>query len=225
LTAAVDGPVQAVGADWIEIWNAYINAPQPQFVFQNIYDGQTETLPAWKPGGRVVPDLNSPSLARKLCAPLQVPSEWFANGEDWPGTVDFVGRYALVGGVTKGLNAFGYLERCGTRSHRWIGPTGALGSGIASANAHTVLWESGAAGAFLPSLAKFTVDVAGLAARVVSSYEGAPNTYYSWLTSRKLYVLVNPYTPQCDPVNPCPADQSQLYVAPAPRPPQPARAH
>jgi hypothetical protein len=229
LPAAVDDPVEAVGADWIEAWNRASPASQPQLAFQNIYDGQTETLPSWKPGGRVVPDLNSPSLAHKLCAPIRVPSEWGSNSEDWPGNVRFLGRYAVVAGTTPDFNQFGYLERCGTRSHRSIGPIGALGLGLASANAHAVVWQAGLGvsdlhGAFLPSLTKFSVDTTDLVNQVVSSYTGQ-NTYESWLTSKKLYVLVNPYTEQCDPTNPCPPDPSELYVAPAPQPTHQRTAH
>jgi hypothetical protein len=115
---ALGGPVLGVGADWIEIWVPEPNVPHPQFAFQNIFSGKTQTLAGWQPGGQVIPDLNSPSLGQRLCAPVRVPDVWYTNGEDWPGTVSFFGRYAVVGGTTRAEKAFGYLERCGTRMHR-----------------------------------------------------------------------------------------------------------
>ena len=220
-------PVQGVGADWIEYWVPNPNATYQQFVFQNIDTGQTRTLAGWQPSGQVIPDLNSPSLGQRACAPVRVPDVWYADGEDWPGTVSFFGRYAVVGGTTRAEKAFGYLERCGTRMHRWIGAVGALGSGYASANAHAVVWQqsfgSDLQGAYLPSLKKFTVDTTDLVNSVYSPYYGEQNSYSSWLTSRTLYVLVQPgYPTDCTP-NPCYPDPSQLYAAPAPRQPRQRR--
>jgi hypothetical protein len=218
------GPLQAVGADWIEYWVPNPNAARQQFVFQNIYTGESRTLAAWHPGGRIVPDLNSASLGQRLCAPVRVPNAWSGNGEDWPGTVSSFGPYAIVGGFDAARRAFGYLEQCGTRVHRWIGRLGPLGGTYASANARAVVWQaplgSDLHGAYLPSLKKFTVDTTDLVNSVASPYTGQ-NSYLSWLTPRSLYVLVQPYYPtDCTPT-PCPAPPSRLYATSAPLPPRP----
>jgi hypothetical protein len=218
----VSGPVQRVGADWIEYWVPNPTAIAQQLVFQNIYTGQTRTLPGWRPGGRTVPNLSSPSLAQRLCAPLHVPDAWESTSEEWPATVSLFGNYAIVGGTSENNRAFGYLERCGTRARRPIGPVGPLGNGYAAANAHAVLWQpspmSDLAGAYLPTLKRFTVDTTDLVNSIDSPYTG-PNSYLSWLTSRLLYVLVQPYYPgDCTPT-PCPAPPAQLYAAPSPSQP------
>lgn len=222
---AVDGPVEGVGADWIEYWAAQAGAPQPQFVFQNIESGQTRTLPGWRPGGQVIPDLNSPALGRRLCAPLRIPDAWSAD-EDWPGTVSIFGSDAVLAGADRTLRPFGYLQKCGTRMRRWIGP---LGTHNASANSHAVVWQPSLPGApnlhgaYLPSLTKFTVDTKRLVDHVGSPYTGQ-NTYSAWLTSRTLYVLVQPYYPaDCTLPEPCLAPPSQLYATAAPRRPKLAR--
>ena len=116
-------PVQGIGADWIEYWVPVANATYPKFVFQNIYTGQTQSLAAWQPGGRIVPNLNLSSLAQPLCAPLRVPNAWEGTEEDWPGTISFFGRAAVVGGTSQDERAFGYLERCGTHMHRGSAPS------------------------------------------------------------------------------------------------------
>lgn len=218
--------VRGVGADWIEYWPTQGSLPQPPFVFQNIYSGQSRTLPGWKPGGRVIPDLNSPALGRSLCAPVRVPDAWEPNGEDWPGTVSLFGRYALIAGDNRALRPFAYLERCGTRLHRRIG---SIGTPYVSANSHAVVWQpalvaSDLHGVYLPSLKPFTVDTAPLINQVETPYTGQ-NTYSAWLTARTLYVLVNPYYPtDCTP-DPCPAPPSQLYATPAPHQAQAPRHH
>ena len=223
----ISGNVLGVGADWIEIWAADAGEPQPRLVFQNLITGKTQTLAAWQPGGDTVPDLNSPALGRRLCAPVRVPNAWQAigeNTEDWPGTLSFFGAYAVAWGYTRALKPFGYLERCGTHLHRWIGPIGG-GVDYAAANAHAVVWQqsnlaSDLQGAYLPSLKKFTIDTTDLVNSVPTEYTGESNTYSSWLTSRALYVLVQPgYPTSCTP-DPCYPDPSQLYETPAPRQPQ-----
>jgi hypothetical protein len=213
--------IQAVGADWIEYWAPDLPGKYPQFVFQNIYTGQTRTLAGWHAGGRIVPDLNSRALGKRLCAPLRVPDAWEDTGvteQAFPGTVSFFGRYAVVGGFNRDVPGVAYLERCGTSTHSRIGPLGPLGeSGPASANA--IVWptSSNAHGVYLPSLKRFTVDTSGPVNAVVSGYTGPPNTYSIWPTARSLYLLVIPYTPTCDPTQQCTPDPSpQLYRARAP---------
>lgn len=109
--------IQAVGADWIEYWVPNLPGRYPQFVFQNIYTGQTRTLAGWHAGGRIVPNLNSRALGQRLCAPLRVPDAWEDTGvtdQDFPGTLSSFGRYAVVGGDNRQLSGSAYLERCGT---------------------------------------------------------------------------------------------------------------
>jgi hypothetical protein len=222
LPAPIGGAAQEVGADWIEYGVTVSNGAQEQleFVFQNIHTGRTRPLPGWRPGGGVIPDLSSPSLARQLCSPIRVPSAWLPNGEDQPGSVSFVGSYAVVSGASRALQAVSYVQRCGTRTRRQIGPfDDTLGSGNASANANAVIWESadGVHGVYMPSLKKFTVDTHYLDKHVISPY--GRDTYNVWLTTRTLYVLVDPYAPECDPTSPCPPPPSRLYATPAPRQP------
>ena len=80
-----------------------------------------------------------------------------------------------------------------------------------------MVWQTSASelqGAYLPSLKKFNIDMSDLVDRVVSPYTGT-NTYSSWLSSRTLYILVQPYYPtDCTPT-PCARPPARLYTAPA----------
>lgn len=219
----IRGSVFGVGADWIQLLAS--RSPH-NFVFHNIYTGQERTLNAFRPGGRIVPDLNSPKLARRLCAPLHVPDAWNNTGEtEWPGMVRFFGRFAVVQGTTRpgprgGFVPFAYLERCGRRLHRYLADQGP-GADLVG-NAHAVVWQPGSTsnlqGIYLPSLKPFTIDAMSLVNRVAQ--ETGQTTYKAWLTARTLYLLT-PYPPvQGCPTGSCP---SQLYAATAPRQRQPHR--
>ena len=99
---AGDNP-SAVGRYWIEDFDTDTGTD----VFQLIGTGQITTPPAWRPGGRVIPDLNSQNLGVRLCSPLRVPSDWtpYANWGAYPfnerlhqGSVTSDGRFAVLSG-------------------------------------------------------------------------------------------------------------------------------
>lgn len=90
----------AVGTDWIE-FDAETPRQGDKSVFQAIATGAVHPDPT---GPTTVPNLNSPALAGRVCAPLRVPRE---------GSLMLIGRFAISDGP-----AGTFLERCGTRSRR-----------------------------------------------------------------------------------------------------------
>jgi hypothetical protein len=152
----------AVGKDWIEL-----DEESDRFgdvsVFQNIQTGRVRRDPT---KGRTFPSLDSPSLARRLCRPLQVPSHTFVS-------FAFQGPFILVTD-----EAGPVLERCATRLHRDL--RGALQAGLGPG---AVMWLSSPRpgpidGIFLPSLKRF---------RVMPPH-GATDLSFIQLSSRHLYL-------------------------------------
>jgi hypothetical protein len=155
----------AIGAYWIE----YFAVDSGTYVFQNIKTGTLRTLSAWRPGGTTIPDLNSPSLARRLCSPLRVPADWtpYARWSAYPyneklhaGSVTVDGRFAVVEGTSRPtstgeVTGYAYVERCGSHVRK---PT----SQEFVANAHAIIGGGGAPGStltgwLLPSLTRVTI--------------------------------------------------------------------
>jgi hypothetical protein len=104
----------AIGAKWL----ALSVAPHPScddgehadcgpttYLFYNIATGKPR-IPRLSPGMLV--DLDSPTLTRRICRPLQIPE----GDPTFPAPFMFYGRYALELPVT-GI----YLDRCGSRLH------------------------------------------------------------------------------------------------------------
>ncbi len=106
----------AIGSHWIEV--AVTNCEQfghdcssGSNMFQNLDSGRLANDPT-SVGGTVIPDLNSPTLARKLCSPLRVPSAGYEQGPS-PGTVARYGRFAVSSETATGLF---HLQKCGSLS-------------------------------------------------------------------------------------------------------------
>jgi len=147
----------AIGKEWIEFQIAcgYHCGPTT-LAFQNIQSGQVDDQPAdWRPGGTEIPDLNSPTLTRTLCKPLDVPGGFTdpATGQTLPGTIVFYGRFVVAQQVN-GDNYYSstYLEQCGSSLHALIDPN----RWPLAANPHAVVWttngiSSKVDGLFLPS--------------------------------------------------------------------------
>jgi hypothetical protein len=153
---------EAVGARWVE---RQVQCPGPctpdyhntcgpiEQVFINIRTGKVRRDLPGSP--TTILDLDSPTLARKLCAPLRVPPG---------GSITMDGRFALVrkaGGST-------YLQACG--SHRQTALTSpewwnqrAVFWAVDSAGG----WRGKLAGILLPSLRRFTATIP---ARLQSSF-------------------------------------------------------
>ena len=193
VTAAPDafGEV-ALGADWIEY---YHQTPATcaehcayEYAFGNIATGQTRTLPAWKPGGTTIPDLNSPALSAKLCSPLRVPQGFGTDATPpslAPDPLTFAGPFAIGEEwfVRHGLRELRLLlERCGSRLHQALTSQISSSSNQFAINRHAVIWVNSQGGPvhglFWPSLRKFTMKRAPAVAGPVRVF----------LTSRTLYL-------------------------------------
>jgi hypothetical protein len=211
-----------VGADWIQL---HVTSGPSAYAFYNIGTGRERTLDAWHRGGRTIPDLNSPALARILCEPLRVPDAWNDTGEaEWPGTVTFDGSFAVAQGTTRPdatgrFSEFAYLERCGTHLHRWIAGMGP-GAPLVG-NPHAIIWEPSEPGPnpnlqgmFLPASTGFTVNTRNLI---------GDNQYRIFLTTRTLYVLTPSPPPSCPGHESCTPQPKQLWAAPSPTPPRSSR--
>jgi hypothetical protein len=144
--------VAGFGADWIE-WVHFTRVCRGTYHFQNIDTGQVQSLPGWRAGGRIVPDLDSPSLVRTLCLPLKVPPAPtpYTNLDlpPGPGSLSMYGSFAIVSSDV--------LERCGSRLKRVVGNQEPLG-----ASSRAIVWVAGSDsrrldGLFLPSLRRFVI--------------------------------------------------------------------
>lgn len=166
------GAVAGLGAYWIE-WSIvpcrYCTA---KYLFQNLDTGQVRGLLGWRAGGRIIPNLDSQSLAQRLCPPLTVPSTGptVLGGPPGPVALSFYGSFAIAGDAL--------LERCGSRLKLAVGNhNGVL------ANSHAVVWTRGPnsrrlSGLFLPSLRRFVIATPSIP------------TEYGWaLSSGELYVI------------------------------------
>jgi hypothetical protein len=141
----------AIGSDWIQ----YFVVATGGYVFENVTTQRLRSLLAWRAGGTTVPDLNSRSLARKLCAPLRVPADWtpYARWSNYPfneklhaGTVTLLGGSTILTGTSHpdssgAYHDVSYAQRCGTR-HRQ-----SLAGPPFSINAHLVIGGVDGAGA------------------------------------------------------------------------------
>ena len=150
----------AVGGDWVEFENVEPCTGRCRFtyVFENIDTGAVRRI-AYREGGTTIPDLNSPGLARRVCRPLRVPRG--------PGSLSFLGSFAVAEYGRTNEPTSGYLERCGTNLHRPV-PVGDLGLSDTeiAGNATAFLWlgygylssdHPALHGLFLPSLQRFTI--------------------------------------------------------------------
>jgi hypothetical protein len=168
--------VSGFGADWIQ-WDEYCRYCTHTHLFQNIDTGQVESLPGWRVGGRIIPDLSSPSLAQKLCRPLTVPPgvppiPGVAPG---PGSLSFYGSFAITSSGTGDV-----LERCGSRLKLAVGNGNEQTLGASS---RAIVWAAGSNsrrldGLFLPSLRRFVIATSP----TTSPWEVV-------LSSGKLYVI------------------------------------
>jgi hypothetical protein len=187
----------AVGADWIELRSVQ---PCPlyckfAYAFVNIRTGARRTI-AYREGGRLIPDLNSPRLVRRLCSPLRVPRG--------PGTVTFAGGLEIVSGGRTHEAVRSYFERCGTRLHMLL-PLADLGMPDArsAANPQMIVWLESVRqrldGVLLPSLRPFTVR---LPDEIDLGAVGVP--FQIALSATRMYVLDG---------------EGRLWSAPLPRAP------
>jgi hypothetical protein len=188
----------AIGKAWIR----YFVVKTGAYIFQNIKTQKTRTLSALRPGGRVIPDLNSPTLARKLCSPLRVPSDWapYARWSTYPhneklhaGTVTFLDSLAIAQGTTRpdsrgNVVGEAYAERCGSRVKRLVAGVGEVpvNAGIWFANADALItggdYDRNLQGWALPGLEPISIPVPGYD-------QGLMGPYQMSLSSRRLYLV------------------------------------
>lgn len=154
-------PSQA-GANWLAyIGNDECEAhcyPLPPPPFQNVYTSQ---LASPHTNASTLVDLDSPSLTRRICRPLNYPSSLLAAAYgDVSYDSVFYGRF----GVFRGPHATTYLQRCGSKSHMRLPETPEAG------NSTSLLWQNyqdaprngyprSLAGVFLPSEKPFQIPV------------------------------------------------------------------
>lgn len=105
-----------IGEEWIrfDVSYGYHSGPVVS-LFEQVKTGQVRGEPAGvAPGGNQILDLDSPSLTRTLCDPLQMPVV--------PGSVVPDGRFAIdVESEAPEYVQHAYLERCGSSLHEPIG--------------------------------------------------------------------------------------------------------
>jgi hypothetical protein len=216
----------AVGADWIQ----YNTDESPyQFVFQSITTGRLRTLHAWHAGGRTVPNLDSPTLSRKLCPAVRVPDAWdYGGSTEGPGDVSFFGGFALTQGTARPSAAYAtksFLQRCGSRLHRtlaWAGRSAATGNAHAIMSALGSTDQSDPQGIFLPSLRPFKIAVRSfLATTSFPQQYNSAESYELFVTARRIYLMAPYPAPGCGnhPDVPCPPMPAQLWYAPTPKQP------
>jgi len=167
LNRNMNGNVVAIGSDWIEFVSTCDQVhPCPSYSFQNLQTGVVRSDPT---DATTIANLNSPTLAQRVCSPLRVPiTDSLVAPTSW---LVFDGRFAIASGAN-GI----FLDHCGTRLHRALEPP----YGAAGATTNAVIWQSGVrrlTGLFLPSLRTFTLQ-----APEVAEYQLA-------LTTRTLYLL------------------------------------
>jgi hypothetical protein len=165
------GGVQNLGAHWIEWEITPCRYCTAKYLFQNIDTGQVRSLRGWRPGGRIIPDLDSQSLAQPVCPPLTVPRGIPPiQGRPAPGALSFYGPFAIAS-VRPGYG--GVLERCGSRLKL---PVGSRDLPLA-ASSHAIVWAKSSSrrlqGLFLPSLRRFVIatPATGTQSVVLSSGE------------------------------------------------------
>ncbi len=174
-----------VGADWIEVKESCYHC-RDFHDFQNIQTGQLASATTPRdlgqrsgPGGTTIPDLDSPTLIRRLCRPLRVPTSWDnAYDQSVSGMLMFHGSFAVASGVRRGSdNQFAFIERCGSRLHVPIPDDATV-----IASSHAVIWQAGGVnGVLLPSLRRLRIILPGVVTRA--------SGVVAALSQRTLYVL------------------------------------
>jgi hypothetical protein len=187
------GEIDGVGADWIEFDETTYHGSQDR-VFQNIATGEVRDDPTT---ATTTADLNSPSLAQPLCSPLTTPHGTEYAGDEFYGSLQFYGMFAIANAEDNGEQT-AYLEHCGTKLHRLLtdaNDTYRSSLPPMSADAHAVIWQSRAdslTGLFLPGMQRFTVKLPAAAVGVPSI---CSQSGYNFcfdpiaLTSRRLYLV------------------------------------
>jgi hypothetical protein len=106
----------SIGTHWIDIKESCYHCATT-YVFQDIQTGNTRSDPT---GPTTIPDVNSPTLGRRVCSPLRVPrADDGGEGGDlnaW-GSLRVYGSFALASGTDPYGTPSVYLERCGSRLH------------------------------------------------------------------------------------------------------------
>jgi hypothetical protein len=133
-----------VGRYWIEWLQSFGAGPCcvfNKYRYENISTGQMTDDPTT---ATMVPDLNRPLLARKVCSPLRTPSSYNDHAHGL-GSLTFDGSFAVARSLlppnpnglfrndSSGQETF--LERCGTGLHERIGND-------AHFTSHAVIWQA-----------------------------------------------------------------------------------
>jgi hypothetical protein len=188
-----------------------VHCSSPRYEFQNIDTGQLAANPA-SVGGTVIPDLNSPTLARKLCSPLRVPGAQI-NPYDRgpvPGTVTLYGRFAVSSLAFAAGEGAAHLHKCGSRLDQQLSdvtqeayPAYVPPSG----NTHALVWAPGLRpdGQFprqlnavrLPSLRRLVIPVPATIGASSTLVLGPRHLYVIGAETQDLYttpsrILTNP---------------------------------
>ena len=174
--------LNAIGSYWAEFVGgcSMEHCGPGTIVFENLLTGATAADPISR---TVVPDLDSRTLARKLCKPVTVPTDTSAYSPPVFGSVVSDDRFQIVTG-----DGGSYLEECGTELRRFL-------TFSATANSpHAIVWESRpgrVTGVFLPSLKRFTIAVPAKVDPSASSSQFVRQDPYTLaLTTHTLYVGV-----------------------------------
>jgi hypothetical protein len=170
----------AIGTRWVE-WSVSLACEHcaPFAWFQDLSTGALNKFEEWRSGGRVIPDLDSPSLAARLCRPLRVPPPDFPSFETVPNSLTFHGQFGVVGaGAVPDASTPHYFERCGSRRRHHIASLPVVGS------TRFIVWPTASTfgkleGVFLPSLRQF----------VIRSPRGMGSPVQMALASGHLYLL------------------------------------
>lgn len=179
----------AVGSQWIAFNETCYHCANSS-VFQNLTSGQlagSTVLQDWRPGGRTIPDLNSPGLARQVCSPVRVASVSDPTvGGRTPGPLLFYGRFVVSEGTSAetagAVTAENYLERCGSRLHQRLPSGSFLGDAPYPGNSGLIITRSSArqlTGLLLPSRRAF----------VVALPRGLGRATQLVVTARSLYLI------------------------------------
>jgi hypothetical protein len=121
--AAQDGQgcrITGVGRSWIAIFDGQCYHCRGAVLFQSVATGQTRPDPT---AATARPDLDSPTLAARVCSPLRLPPSLVDDaGTQVPalGSLTFSGRYALATSTSADGLTSTYLERCGQHVHTFL---------------------------------------------------------------------------------------------------------
>jgi hypothetical protein len=180
----------AVGQHWIR-FDATCYHCADSYYFQNIQTGALRSDPT---DATTFADLNSPTLAHKVCSQVHVLRVGAGDYFTIWGSLTFSGSFALATGTDTHGNDAAYLERCGTRGQRLLA-TGAYANWLppVAVNASVIVWQASPRrlnGLFLPSLQPFVI---ALPDSVVTEPGFLIDPYTRVrqlaLTSRSLYLL------------------------------------